>query len=218
MKTLLIFTIFLMSGNVTLTHEADKALAMHKYTLAGRLYEKMAEENTENRDLIRWNAAMAYQKADSMEQALRLYQGLSRSANITVRSGSMNQTAVYLAENEKLQEALTLCKQALIENPDDEIARYNFEWIRRRLKTPPPPPPQQQEQEENQKQKQEKDTSKPSAPKPTEHLGSYTSEQVMSYEQARAELEKLESKEKKFIQQLRKKIKGRPARSGTPEI
>lgn len=218
MKAFLILGIIVFTTNFTLLHEANQAKEAGNYQLSGNLYLKFSEVIKEVNDQAKWNAAVAFQLADSIDLSARLFQQLSRSVDLRIRSESMNQVAVYLAENQKLQEALAICKQALIDNPDDELARYNFELIRRKLKTPPPPPPQQQEQEENQKQRQQKDTSKPSAPKPTEHLGSVKGEVTLSYDQARSELDKLDAKEKKFIQQLRKKIKGRPARKGIPEI
>jgi hypothetical protein len=218
MKASWILGFIFLSTNFTLLDEANQARDAKKFYLSGKLYLKIADEVVDEKDQARWNAAIAFQMADSLDLSARLFQQLSRSSDLSIRSGSMNQMAVYLAENIKLQEALTLCRQALIENPDDELARYNFELIRRKLKMPPPPPPQEQEQEENQKQKQQNDTSKPSAPKPTEHLGSVKDGSTLTYDQARTELDKLDEKEKKFIQQLRKKIKGRPARKGYPEI
>lgn len=218
MKVFLILGFIFLSTNLTLLNEANQAKSSGNYQLSGNLYLKVSEVIQDESDQAKWNAAVAFGLADSLDLSARLFQQLSRSKDLRIRSESMNQVAVYLAENQKLQEALAMCRQALMDNPDDELARYNFELIRKKLKMPPPPPPQQQEQEENQKQRQQNDTSKPSAPKPTEHLGSVKGEPTLSYDQARSELEKLDAKEKKFIQQLRKKIKGRPTRKGVPEI
>jgi hypothetical protein len=106
---------------------------------------------------------------------------------------------------------MELLKQSLREYPGNDLARYNYELLRKPQPNPPPPPPDPEQ--ENQKKQNQAQGSKP---KPTEQNGNQSNNPIVTDAEAEKILKEMAAKEQQFLQQLRKKVKNRPERDGKP--
>lgn len=114
-------------------------------------YEKSIEDHllltTEfgiNSPAATYNLGLSYQYADKNEEAQRTFMSLLSSPNPMIVSFASNHNGLILAKDEKYKEALEAFKYALIKDPQNEAARFNYELLARWL-------------EENQDQQDQKD-------------------------------------------------------------
>lgn len=213
MKWLLLTLLtFIPWSSPSLMELAQEAFAKKEFHKAGRMYEAIGEKWPELRYPAGYNAAVCHLKIDSLQPSMAIFAGLSRATNVEIKSRALNNRAVYLAKEKKIGEAMELLKQALREYPENDLARYNLEILRKPPPNPPPPPPDPEQENQKQKQKQ----NKPSKPKPTEQLGNRSEEAVVSLQEAEKLLEEMNRREEQFLQQLRKKVKGKSERDGKP--
>jgi tetratricopeptide (TPR) repeat protein len=166
MKALL-FMIFLLSlpsgGIKTISRlnqysaEAADAYREQNYIKAITAYEYILNELEIKDDQLRLNLAHSYFKANLLKQALEQYDILSHHPSNHVSAVAHLQLGNIEAKNKKYKKALGLFKRALLADPSNESARYNYELINKYLllhpdkaeaeekdTTPnniPPPPP-----------------------------------------------------------------------------
>jgi Ca-activated chloride channel homolog len=122
-----------------------------------------------------------------------------------------------------LDQALQAFKDALKLDHDNDIARYNYELIKRKIQQQQQQQQQQEQQQEEKKEEQQEKKPKPDqnkAPK-KENQGGQQGEpqdtEQMSPQEAERILEAMNSNEKKFLQQLEKRKKHRTYNNDGPD-
>jgi len=215
MKLFIFILLSLFTTEPVITRLAEEAFVKQEYKRAAGYFESVSGRWISLREPALYNAALAFRLSDSVSVSNQILLSLQKSGNNEIRSRSLNNYAVYLANNEKKEEALEMFKQALRDYPENEWARYNYELLKKRM--PTPPPPQQDQQNEDQREKEKKSTPEPKSPKPTEQLGKVSQEVSVSKAEAERLMEDMQNQEKKFLQQLRKSVKGKPDKAGKPD-
>jgi Ca-activated chloride channel family protein len=138
------------SGN-TFIREGNKKFSEKKFEEAEVEYKKALEE--EAGDKAKFNLAGTYYKKGDYQKATEELQAILNSEEFdkeTISNAYYNLGNSMFKEN-KLDESIDAYKQALINNPKNENARYNLEMARRMKKQ------QEQQQQKNQNQDKEKD-------------------------------------------------------------
>lgn len=213
-SALLLSLLFIFSSGNELSDTARAAFENKEYKRAAGLFKSCAEKWPELKEQALYNEATSWMLADSADKAQNLYGLMGKYSSSEIRSRAGNNRAVILSQQQKIQEALELLKQSLRDYPENELARYNYELLKKRIQNPPPPPEPEPEQEH---QKQQQNTPSPKKPKPTEQNGNQSEAPQISKDQAERVLEGMKQNEQKFIQQLRKSVKSKPERDGTPD-
>ncbi|MCZ2356097.1 MAG: tetratricopeptide repeat protein [Bacteroidia bacterium] len=211
--TLLILLLAFWPGSEPqLPEVAKQAYAQKEFRKAARLYEGTGNHWQEVKIPAQWNEAVSWLQADSLDVSMSLLANLSRSPEPEIRSRALTNRAVFLARQNKIAEALDMLRQALREFPENDLARYNYEVLRKPLPPPPPPPPDPEQENRQQKQQQ----NNPQKPKPTEQNGNRSENPILTQQEAERALIEMGKKEEQLLQQLRKKVKGKSERDGKP--
>jgi hypothetical protein len=98
-----------------------------------------------------YNLALSYHYNDQPEDAQRTYLTLLNSSDKVIASFASNQNGILLGNQKKYKEALEAFKIALIKDPLNESARFNYELLSRWLEENP----EEQQKQEDQQQEQE---------------------------------------------------------------
>lgn len=124
---------------------------------------------------------------------------------------------------EKLEQALQAFKDALKLDHDNDIARYNYELVKRKLEEMEQQQDQQQQQQDQQQDQQQQDQQQQQKPKPQpdEKKGQQQQQQPdagqMTPQEAERILDAMNANEKKFLQQLEKSKKHRTYNQDGPD-
>jgi len=144
MRIITFFLLFLFVSAAALTdgRKANEAYNRGDYREAVELYRQAIEQDPENARL-HFNLGKSLYELGQIEEAMEAY---NRYKNIAETSADQS-LADYnqgrmLADQEMYDEALNYFREALINNPEDEDARFNYELARRMI--------QQQEQQDQQ--------------------------------------------------------------------
>jgi tetratricopeptide (TPR) repeat protein len=113
-----------------------------------RQHLALIDEHGMNEPEIKFNLALSYQNNGQEEDAKKTYEELSNNTIGEIASFASNQQGVMLGNEKKYKEALALFKKALLNDPGNEKARYNYELLSRWLDGNE----ENQENEENQDQ------------------------------------------------------------------
>lgn len=113
--------------------EAERSFAETQYEEAVRQHLALIEEYQLTDAKISFNLALSYQHNGQEADAEKTYASLLNSSEKFIPSFSANQIGVLQGNEEKYQEALASFKLALIKNPENEYARYNYELLARWL-------------------------------------------------------------------------------------
>jgi len=151
---LLVIFLALLSGwsGLNTIHDRNqavqKAQAAYKrgdYSTAATAYREVVEKlgTTDEAVVLNWGHASA--RAGQLGAARAAYGRLLTSSQLQVRSVARQQLGVLAAGKGDYAQALRLLKQALIANPANAVARYDYElisdYLRRRRDDPSIPPP-----------------------------------------------------------------------------
>ncbi|RIJ42677.1 tetratricopeptide repeat protein [Pontibacter oryzae] len=177
MKTALaaILLISLFGGGITAisrinsnARNAAAAYARHDYTEAVASYKYLVEDLEVNDDQLRLNLAHAYYQASLYPQAMASYQLLADHPTQHLRAVAHLQLGNIYTKQKKYKQALAFYKQALIAEPSNDAARYNYELLKKYLELHPEAAKQEQEKlpEENNDTAAENDSLQ--APPPAE--------------------------------------------------
>ena len=97
---------------------------------------------------IRFNLGQCYLQLDSTEQALDMFLQVLTPLYPKIASQSANNIGVIQLDRQTPKEALASFRDALVFDPTNEVARYNYELLRRRLgKINPPAAPESPQDE-----------------------------------------------------------------------
>lgn len=182
MKLLVAFSIVLAFLGQTLTkvgrinqylEEAQAAYARQDYSTATYLYQYLNDSLQVRDREVKINLAHAYFQRQNSRQALRYYQPLLTKTPPRISSLINLQLGVMSAPEDK-NKALNYFKKALILNPMNEEARYNYEILKKYLLQHPeenqqalPPPEQESAKPENPKPEQAPSTGQKEDPQGT---------------------------------------------------
>jgi len=103
---------------------------------------------------VNYNLGLSYQLNGQEAEAQRTYAELVTSPNFKIGSYAANQNGTISARDDKYEEALQSFRTALIKNPDNEEARYNYEMLARWLDKNKDQEDQDQQQQEDDDQLQ----------------------------------------------------------------
>ena len=131
-------------------NEGNKLFAQQKYDEAYNKYRNASIDDPNN-PLIHYNLANALYKKKKYEDALKDYEKSLSAEDIQVQEKSYYNMGNTFYRMGKLLEAIAAYKQALKLNPDDEDAKYNLEFVRRKLKENSKKQPQNKQQQQNQR-------------------------------------------------------------------
>jgi tetratricopeptide (TPR) repeat protein len=112
-------------------------------------YKILTDSMQVTEDEVILNLAHAYYLAKDTAHAFPAYQGLTSSLNDQVSSKANQQLGVMSNVRGKAEEALNYFKQAIKADPQNELARYNYEMLKKKLDQ------QRKEDEKNKDQKKD---------------------------------------------------------------
>lgn len=138
-----------------LSRLAAESMSKGKYAQAARDYTRMLDQLGVKDDAALANLGQAYLRQHDFANATRAYTRLTLSGDAAMRSLAHNQLGVIASQQKNNGEAAVQLKQALREDPDNQLARLN---LVRLLKRDPKlePPPQQQDKKKQQQREQQK--------------------------------------------------------------
>jgi tetratricopeptide (TPR) repeat protein len=148
-------------------HSEKAAAAFRKsnFKEAIKNYEFLVYEIGDKDPRILLNLAHAYRLNNQAEKATKAYQKCVKSPDANLRSVAWENLATLETKIQNYSEALTNFKRALVANPKNEQARYNYELLKKYLrehpddqnKIPPPQPEKKEKQDEQKKQPQDQE-------------------------------------------------------------
>ncbi|TXK49257.1 aerotolerance protein [Pontibacter qinzhouensis] len=137
---LFLFLISLFGGGIRTisqinryAREAAIAYQQQDFVTAIAAYEHLLNDLEVQDDQISLNLAHAYYKAGLLDKALQQYQQLATHPFQHIRAVAALQTGNIAARRNKFKLALTYYKKALVAEPGNESARYNYELLKKYL-------------------------------------------------------------------------------------
>ncbi|WP_299701702.1 tetratricopeptide repeat protein [uncultured Pontibacter sp.] len=141
------------------------AYARGEYIESVAAYEYLLEDLNVQDDQVRLNLGHAYFKVGEIQKARQQYTLLAEHSSRHNRAVALLQLGIISAQSKKYKLALSHFRQALVVEPGNEAARYNYELIKKLLDQRPdlagkdeeaatPPPAEQEEQLARDKQNQ----------------------------------------------------------------
>jgi tetratricopeptide (TPR) repeat protein len=127
-----ILLLFSFSTNDGSLAAARSAYEQGDYTTSIKHFRQAARDFPEKSSQIRYNIAQCYAAMDSISLAQLYYEQASRSGDNALAARALNNMGEILAQQNQLDQALKLLRNALYRNPQDEKARYNYELVSRR--------------------------------------------------------------------------------------
>ncbi|MFU8811945.1 MAG: tetratricopeptide repeat protein [Balneolaceae bacterium] len=147
MKPLLfaLFTLLITAASLNDARKANQAYHDGDYETAAELYRTAIQQSPDD-ERLHFNLATTLAKMDQHEEAMEVFNEFKRLAEQPEkRSMADYNVGAMLSDMELYEQAADFFRQALIENPDDLDARFNYELAKRK----------QQEQEDDQDQDQD---------------------------------------------------------------
>lgn len=214
-----IFLLSIFSFGNTLEN-ATLLFKNQKYAEAISAYKQSLEAYPKQAQQIRYNLGQSYLAADSLEDALSVFHQAAEGSDNVLRGMALNEIGILQARLSKSEEALNSFQKALLADPNNENARYNYELLARKTQKNDKEKPKE---EENPDQEESNDGGAKSLtywkdkmhfkkPPPTENGPSTEITDTIPVEEAMRLLENMKNNEVKYLQQLRKssseKVKG----------
>ncbi|GAB2781548.1 tetratricopeptide (TPR) repeat protein [Hymenobacter luteus] len=152
MKNIVVGSLLLLStwGSLTRIHDRNEAIrqgaaayAQGRYALAATAYRRAALSLGARDEAVWLNLAHATARAGRAAEARGYYSRLVTSKEAATRSVALQQLAALAAAQHDYAQAVGLLRQALVANPANADARFNYEVLRTFLshRAPTPPPP-----------------------------------------------------------------------------
>ena len=134
--------------------KGNEAFANKKFDNALNKYQDALLKNPES-PLIHFNVGDALYKKKNYKDALKSYQKSLNSKDIHVQEQAYYNLGNCLYKMAKLPESILSYKDALKLDPNDHDAKYNLEYVRRKLKENAKKKPQNRQQQQQQKQQKQ---------------------------------------------------------------
>ncbi len=146
----------LVSGQSTRkrTKEGNELFQGEKYDQALNKYQDALLSDPENRRL-QFNVGSTLYKKKKYEEALEGFQKVVGTDELEVEQNAYYNMGNTLYRMGKLPESILAYQQALKLNPDDMDAKYNLEYVRRKLKDNSEKQQSQQQDQQQQQQQQQ---------------------------------------------------------------
>lgn len=144
----LCFSTFLYSSVRSNLNKGSSAYKKENYDEALQKY-LLAETSRPNLPETSFNLGNVYYKTGDYEDALRSYEKATYSKDIELQSKAYYNTGSVLFRMEKLPEAIQFYKKALELNPDDQDAKFNIEFVQKKLKEDIDKKSKQQDEKQN---------------------------------------------------------------------
>lgn len=198
--------------------EAYQSYLTGQYDQSVKLHLLNLRSNPKEAEFIRFNIAQSYLRLDSLERALLLYEQVNDVRNARLASQAANNAGVILIRQGRYPDALKMLRRALVYDDQNDMARYNFELLSKRMQPPPTPedttpppvlPPTSQEQDMSNSlnddiyQKLIKQLNGEGF-SPNEDRGRPVGNDTISVVRAKQLLRAMSKQDVQFIQQLRK--------------
>jgi len=113
--------------------QAERFYAETKFEDAVRQHLLLISDYGLSSEEVRFNLALSYQNNGQEADAQKTYTALFSSPHEILPSFAANQVGIIQGREKKYQEALESFKTALLKNPENEYARYNYELLSRWL-------------------------------------------------------------------------------------
>ena len=133
-----LFSLNQISQNNQARQEAQAAYQAGNYTRALYLYAYLSRTTTTIDLGVRLNLGHTYFQLKQYNKAKPQYETLLQSDRPDLRAAAATQLGVMACLEGDSAVALSLFQRALLENPDNEPARYNFELVKTRYSGKPP--------------------------------------------------------------------------------
>ena len=133
------------------------------YIAAEKYYDSILSTNKNNSEALFGKGASLYMQDDVKNAEIKFNESLS-SREKDLRSKAFYNLGNINYKNNNLSEALHFYKKALELNPDDDEARYNYEYIKYQKK--PEEEKKDEEKKDDEKKDEEKDENSQSQQKP----------------------------------------------------
>lgn len=199
-----------------------------------RKQNEIIKKQASSREPATYNLAQLYADIDSTEKAISLYHKILPAKNLKTGSKVNNQLGFYYQANGYIKEALSSFRSALELDPSNEVARFNYELLLKKL---PPVNPEAESPEKNPSdpkadpsQQGNNTQPDPNPPKPqkdkdfdkwlsrllgpqpgTENRPAQPISDTLSLAEAMRLLQEMESQEIQYLQQLRRRaVQNRP--------
>jgi hypothetical protein len=128
-----------ISQNNRARQEAERAYQTRQYHRASTLYKYLSQTTTTLDPGVRLNLGHTYFQLKQYDNARPQYATLLQSTRADLRTVAATQLGVIACLDRDSAAALLLFRQALLENADNEPARYNFELIKKQYSGRPRP-------------------------------------------------------------------------------
>lgn len=132
--------------------EASRAYVQKNYKKALFFYKKLTDGALIVEPSVRMNLANTYFLLSDTINAKEEYRKILRISDKELVSQAQVQLGVLNVMNKDSVLALQLFKEALQKNPSNQVARFNYELLKKKLPPNPPLPPPNNQQQEQQEQ------------------------------------------------------------------
>ncbi|MFL0681684.1 MAG: hypothetical protein ACJLTB_00440 [Algoriphagus aquaeductus] len=113
---------------------AEKSYAEARYEDAIRDHQLLIDEFQYGSFALDFDLGLSNHYAGKTDEAMAFYDQATQSKDKNLASFSFNQAGIILGNKKEYQAALSKFQSALIQNPLNEQARYNYELLARWLK------------------------------------------------------------------------------------
>lgn len=209
-----IFLVFSFSGifyQSQILKNAEDKFFEKKYMESVKFLEEAKKKHPDLQELIDFNIAQNFYYADSSQQAVYVFEKIAPNIKEkTAKSYAYTQLGNLYVKAEQLEKSLDYYRNALRANERNEIARYNYELIKKKLQQQNQNQDQQQD-EQNQDEQEDEQENQPPPPK-NQKNSEKTGQQNQKYDEIPEQmadqlLEGMQQNEKQFYQQLKKSSK-----------
>jgi tetratricopeptide (TPR) repeat protein len=161
-------------GGLTRVHNRNEAVqqaaaqyAHGNFAAAANLYQQAVEVYGGHQEELLLNLAQSCARAGRVAEAQAFYGRLLTSHTRTVRGKAQQQLAVLRAQQGEYAQAVGLLRQALLTNPRNAVARYNYEvlsnYLARNGNSPHIPQPASSQRSKQEQQPLDASNSQPQA-------------------------------------------------------
>jgi tetratricopeptide (TPR) repeat protein len=113
---------------------AAQRYAETKYAESIKAHRLLLDEFQLASSALDFDLGLSYQYGEQPEEALSFYDKAAQTSDKTLASFAYNQSGVLIGNKKEYQAALSKFQTALIKDPTNEVARYNYELLARWMK------------------------------------------------------------------------------------
>lgn len=117
----------------TAIEEAEESYSKTEYELSVEKHLALIENFQYASPNLDFDLGLSYQYSEKPDEAAASFDKASISPDKTISSFSFNQSGVLLGNKQEYEAALNKFQSALIKDPTNEVARYNYEMLARWL-------------------------------------------------------------------------------------